>query len=72
MYILYLIELIDETHALVGQDQSTPLQRPLLGQGVLVHPRREPHGRRALARGVDRPGSSLLAVFEHLRACIQT
>ena len=65
----HLIKLVNETHAFVGQNQSTGLQRPLLGDGVSLDVGRQTHSRRSLTRREHHPRRHLLHVLEELRLC---
>ena len=65
--LVHLVELVNEADASVGQDERAALERPLPRERVLVHARRESHGRRPLARRVHRAGRRGLGVLEHLR-----
>ena len=61
--VVHLVELVDETDALVGQHQGPGL----LGDLGAGHVGGETHGRRALAGGEDGARRDALDVLEELR-----
>ena len=65
--VVHLVELVDQADAPVRQHQGPALQRPLPGDGVLLHGRRQADGRRALARREHRALRRALDVLQELR-----
>lgn len=60
---LYLVELVDEAHALVREHQRPAFQCPFLRQRVLVHTGCETHSRCTFSGCIHRPRSGLLAIL---------
>ena len=65
--VVHLVEFVDQTDPLVGEDERTTLERPFLRDRVLAHRRRETDGRCSLTGGEDGPVRRLFYVFQKLR-----
>mmetsp|Transcript_9781 Transcript_9781/g.34429 ORF Transcript_9781/g.34429 Transcript_9781/m.34429 type:complete len:583 (-) Transcript_9781:609-2357(-) len=67
--LVHLVKLVDAAEAVVCEDERAALERPLLGERVLVDARREADGRGAFARRVDGARHDAAAILEQLRLC---
>merc|ERR1719151_582170 len=65
--VVHLVKLVDQTDSLVGEHQSSSLQRPLLGQLRLLHVGSEADCRRSLPRREDCSWRDVLDVLQEAR-----
>ena len=62
----YLVELVNQTHSLIGENQRAGLQRPLARDWVPLNIRGQTNGRRALTGGEHNARCGLLDVLKEL------
>lgn len=65
--VVHLVKLVDETGALVGENERATFESPFASNGILANAGRKTDRRCALARSEHRPMSRLLNVLQELR-----